>query len=72
MQKQFRREIQIPLLDELSSISYPVVGSSIQQAQQLLLKLEFYTEISIYVFHSQKPADLNFPPMSQLCLKHIR
>ena len=42
------------------------------QRQKYMLKLEFYTEISIYVFHSQKPADLNFPPMSQLCLKHIR
>ena len=41
-----------------------VANSGISSHQSL--KLEFYTEISTYVFHSQKPADLNFPP------KHMR
>ena len=30
------------------------------------LKLEFHTEISMYMFHSQKPADSNFPPLCTL------
>ena len=56
-------------------------GQKIQKYKKILLvlKLEYHTEISTYMFHSQKPADLNFPPkhmkqqqMSQLCLKHIR
>ena len=33
-----------------------------QMTTTYVLKLELYTEISIYMFHSQKPADLNFPP----------
>ena len=30
--------------------------------EKKLLKLEFYTEISLDMFHSLQPADLNFPP----------
>ena len=37
----------------------------------MIVKLEFYTEISLDMFHSLQPADLNFPPMSPLDLKHI-
>ena len=48
------------------STEITLLSTYLLTSEVVVLKLEFYTEISTYVFHSQKPADLNFPP------KHMR
>ena len=41
---------------KLSKLNY-------QNKLSVLVKLGFHTEISIDMFHSQKPAELNLPPI---------